>query len=345
MKRIFAIIFVILGVIAIVGCSSGNSEDSTPETSEKKNQEKLTKVKVGYMPNFASINVVVPAMKTGAFEEEGIEVELVEFQDGPTIVAALESGSIDVGHIGPGAHVLPIQREADILLYLHLGNADAVIGNKELGVNSIEDLKGKKIAVAPGTSSESILNYSLDKANISKDEVELANMDASAIVTAMISGSVDAAASWSPNTATIMEELGENAIKLADNAAYVDKTASVSSYAINTRYKEENRDLLIRFVRAMYKGMDYRVENLDQVVEWVAEAAALSVDSVDDEKATADWVNSKQIVEMIESGEMEEQYKTQQKGFITEGRLEEDDLIPVSDYVLFDIMLEAAESK
>jgi ABC-type nitrate/sulfonate/bicarbonate transport system substrate-binding protein len=33
---------------------------------------------------------------TGYLAEEGITVNLVEFQDGPTIIAAMESGSIDM---------------------------------------------------------------------------------------------------------------------------------------------------------------------------------------------------------------------------------------------------------
>src|SRR5690625_854699 len=128
----------------------------------------------------------------------------------------MESGSIDVGYIGPGAHVLSIQGTADIFAFAHLGNADEVIGNVEKGVESITDLKGKTIAFASGTSSETILNMTLEEGQISRDEVELMDMDASAIVTAMISGSVDAAATWSPNTTAIKKEMGDNAVMLSN---------------------------------------------------------------------------------------------------------------------------------
>src|SRR5690606_17234542 len=114
--------------LMLVGCSDDGG------TGEISKGEETTKVKVAYMPNYASLNTVVAGIKTGTFKDEGIEVELVEFADGPTIIAALESGSIDVGYIGPGAHVLPIQGEAEIFAFSQLGNADEVIGSLKKGV-------------------------------------------------------------------------------------------------------------------------------------------------------------------------------------------------------------------
>lgn len=57
---------------------------------------------------------VEAAIHMGYLEEEGIEVNLVEFADGPTIIAAMENGSIDVGYIGQGAHKLCVEGRADI---------------------------------------------------------------------------------------------------------------------------------------------------------------------------------------------------------------------------------------
>ena len=226
MKRSLSFLLVIIGILLLAACSgndsTSNAEQNNNEEAEASADGELTKMKVAYMPNFASMNAVVAGMKTGAFEEQGIEVELVEFADGPTIIAAMESGSIDVGYIGPGAHVLSIQGSADIFAFAHLGNADEVIGNAEKGVDEISDLKGKTIAVASGTSSETILNMTLNEAGLSEDDVELMDMDASAIVTAMISGSVDAAATWSPNTTAIKDEMGENAVMLSNNVRYAD---------------------------------------------------------------------------------------------------------------------------
>ena len=53
----------------------------------------------------------------------------------------MESGSIDVGYIGQGAHKLCINGKADIFALAHVSNGDAVIGSKEKGTDTIEGLK------------------------------------------------------------------------------------------------------------------------------------------------------------------------------------------------------------
>lgn len=120
-------------------------------------------VHVAYMPDYASLNGLISAIELGYFDDENIDVQLTEFSDGPTIIQAMESGSIDVGYIGQGAHKLCINGKADIFALAHVSNGDAVIGSKEKGTDTIEGLKGKTIAYSSGTSSEDILNKTLAK--------------------------------------------------------------------------------------------------------------------------------------------------------------------------------------
>ena len=84
------------------------------------------------------------------------------------------------------------------------------------------------------------------------DDIEAIDMDASGIVSAMLSGKVDAAATWSPNSLKILEE-DANATKLADNMTFSDKTVSLASWICMPKYAEENRDVLVRFTRALFR--------------------------------------------------------------------------------------------
>ena len=63
---------------------------------------------------------MLTAKEKGFFDEVGITVEMVEFADGPTIIAAMESGSIDIGYIGQGAHKLCINGQASIFALSHI---------------------------------------------------------------------------------------------------------------------------------------------------------------------------------------------------------------------------------
>lgn len=340
MKKLLGVVIITLFALMLFGCGSDSKTSGDTDAAKDGGSETF---KVGYMSNFASLNTVVAGIHNEDFKDEGLNVELIEFSDGPTIIAALESGSIDAGYIGPGAHVLPVQGEAKIFAFSHLGNADEVLGNTENGVKSIDDLKGKKIAVASGTSSEMILNLTLKEAGISKDDVKLIDMDASAIVTAMTSGTVDAVAAWSPNTNTIKNELGDKAKMLSNNARYKNEFPSIASWVVSPSYAEENQDTLEKFLSGLYKGMDYRVDHLDEVAKWVAKETAVDEDSVLEQTGDGEWTTSEEMIDMIKDGTLKEYYKKQQENFIEAGQLAEKDEIPVDDYVMFDMMKDAAE--
>ena len=77
---------------------AGTVSEKKQEASEKKTE--TVELNVAYMPNYCSLWSVENAINKGYLEAEGLKVNLVEFQDGPTIIAAMESGSIDIGYIG-----------------------------------------------------------------------------------------------------------------------------------------------------------------------------------------------------------------------------------------------------
>ena len=329
MKKTIAMLLIAL--VAITGVfAQGSSEDAGG----------LETVRVAYMTNYASLCSLVAGIETGAFEEQGIQVELVEFADGPTIIAAMESGSIDIGYIGHGAHKLCVNGRAKIFAFSHVGNGDAVIGLRSHGVT--EDpasLKGKSIGYASGTSSEQILKWTLESADLTMDDVTAYEMDAAAITSAMTSGSLDACANWSPATFTILDALGDDAFVVADNVTFSDRSASVASWIVMDKWAQENRDLLVRFTKGLYAGMDYRAENIEQTAEWVAQVLGAGYDTVYAQRGDAEWLTADEMIAQIEDGTIEKMYEVQKLSFGSEV----DPSTPVSDYVMFDIMLEAAE--
>ena len=311
-------------------------ETETPE--EAPAAEPVT-LNVAYMPNYGSLWSVENAIAQGYFEEEGITINLTEFQDGPTIIAAMESGSIDVGYIGQGAHKLCIGGQATIFALSHISNGDAVIGGPS--VKTMEDLKGKKVAYSSGTSSEDILNNALTKAGMTMSDIQAVDMDASGIVTAMISGGVDACATWSPNSLKIMEEIPE-ATKLADNMTFKDTTVSLASWIVTPKYAEENQDTILRFTRALFKGMDYAADDhYEETAKAVADITKTDEASVFDQRGDADWLTGKEVSEGAADGTVENYYKIQQENFIAGGQVEKE--VPVADYVMLNNMIEAGK--
>ncbi|MBR5474515.1 MAG: ABC transporter substrate-binding protein [Lachnospiraceae bacterium] len=324
-KRIFAIFLTLAMALAMVGCGT-------------KKDDKLT-LNVAYMPNYGSLWAVTTAMEKGYFEEEGITVNLTAFQDGPTIIAAMESTSIDIGYIGQGAHKLCINGNAKIFALSHISNGDAVIGSA--GITKIEDLAGKKVAYSSGTSSEDILKNALAKANMTMDDIEAVEMDAANIVTAMLSGGVDACATWSPNSLKIMEE-GTDMTLLCDNKTFIDTTVSLASWIVTPAYAEKNAEVIEKFTRALYKAMDYAADgNYDEVAGYVANVTKTEYDSVFAQRGDADWLTGKEVAAGAADGAVAAYYQLQQDNFIKAGAVEGP--VALEDYIMFDNMINAAK--
>ena len=312
------------------GTPAGNSETPTVETVD---------INVGYMPNYGGLWSLMTAKEKGFFEEEGLNVTLTQFEDGPTIIAAMENGSVNFGYIGQGAHKLCVQGNATIIALSHISNGDALIGGP--GITTVEDLKGKVVAYSSGTSSEDILRNALAAHNMTMDDIQAMDMDAPSIVTAMMSGGVDACATWSPNSLTILEGM-EGTTKLADNMTFSDTTVSLASWIATPKYLEENRDVTVRFVRALMKAMDYAADgNYEEVAQWCATQAALDYDTMYNQRGDADWLTGKEVVDGVADGTVKGYYELQQKNLLDGGSITEEDVCPVEDYVDFDLMTEA----
>lgn len=312
------------------GTPAGNSETPTVET---------VNINVGYMPNYGGLWSLMTAKEKGFFEEEGLNVTMTQFEDGPTIIAAMENGSVNFGYIGQGAHKLCVQGNATIIALSHISNGDALIGGP--GISTVEDLKGKTVAYSSGTSSEDILRNALAAHNMTMDDIQAMDMDAPSIVTAMMSGGVDACATWSPNSLTILEGM-EGTTKLADNMTFSDTTVSLASWIATPKYLEENRDVTVRFVRALMKAMDYAADgNYEEVAQWCATKAALDYDTMYNQRGDADWLTGKEVVDGVADGTVKGYYELQQKNLLDGGSITEDDVCPVEDYVDFDLMTEA----
>lgn len=357
-KRIGMLVGAIVLATSLSACGGGGKQTGTAATQAETKTEAVTseetttsaqaetfetvKLRVAYMPNMGSASLATTAKEKGFFEEMGLEVELVEFQGGPAEIAAMASGDIDISQIGHGAHALCAEGEAVIFQIDCTSLSDAMIVNKAKGINSIEDVKGKTVAVTSGTSAEIILNLALQSAGMTQDDIEMVEMDANGIVSAMISGNVDACATWSPGTGTILNALGDDGLILANNQDFVDQVTFPSSFITTQKYADENHDILVRFARALQKAGDYRGENIDEVAKLVAKQCEVDAAMMLECTQEANWLTGEFTGASLADGTIKSYYENQQKVFIDAGRLT--DAVDVKEYVLFDIMQEAYDA-
>jgi len=107
-------------------------------------------VRIGFFANVTHAPALV-AIQLGLFERElakdGTKVEYTVFNAGPAQIEAMKGGAIDIGYIGPNPSVSGYTSTNGSLLRVVSG---ATSGGAQLvvrsNINSVADLKGKKIA-------------------------------------------------------------------------------------------------------------------------------------------------------------------------------------------------------
>ena len=350
MKKFIALLLALIMCLSLAACGA-KSEAPAPAPSAAPAEapaepavEPVT-LNVAYMANWGSLWAVATADAKGYFAEEGITLNLTVFENGPTEIAAMESGAMDVAFIGPGAHKLCSTGNAEGFLLQHLGDGDSILGLK--GIKTLEELKGKKIGYAAGTSSETILTTALASVGLTMDDVDALSMDATALTTAALSGSVDAVAAWSPYSLTILAE-GKDVTDICSNVDFAN-LVSPGSWVVNPKWADEHEDLLVRFIRAMYKGMDYAAAATsddaiaNEVAGYIAAVIASDADTVIGQRYDGSWKTSAEVLEMVESGEIVRIYADQQATFIENGAVDASTALAPEDFVLTDLMLAAGK--
>lgn len=328
MKKLIALLLALVMVFALAACGP-----KAPKT------ENVT-LRIAYMPNWGALWAVSTAQAKGYFEAEGITLELIPFEDGPTEIAAMESGKIDISYIGPGAHKLCSTGNAEVLLLQHLGDGDCIIGLK--GIKTLEELKGKTIGYAAGTSSETILVKALESVGLTMNDVNAMSMDSTALTTAALSDSVDAVAAWSPFSLTILAEAAD-ATDICSNADFAS-LVSPGSWVVNPKWADANADLMTRFVRAMYKGMDYAAAATtddaiaNEVAGYIAAVISSDAATVLGQRYDGSWMTSAQVKAMLGNGEVVRIYGDQQSTFVANGAVDAATALAPADFVLTGIM-------
>ena len=185
----------------------------------------------------------------------GYQVVWTEFPSGPPLLEALNVGAIDFGNTGEAPPIFAQAAGAPIQYVAYEPPAptgEAILVPKDSKLNSVADLKGKKVALNKGSNVHYLLVKALEKAGIKYSEIEpvfLAPADARA---AFERGAVDAWVIWDPFQAAA--EAATGARTLADGSGIV------SNYQFYFASK--------KFLGADPKIVDLVLAQLSEVDDW-----------------------------------------------------------------------------
>ena len=158
------------------------------------------------------------AIVAGDYEKAlGAKIEWRKFDSGASVIAALASGSIDVGYAGSSPLAAGLTRGAPIEAFIIaglIGKAEGLVVRNGSGVNEIKDLVGKKVATPFVSTSHYSLLFVLNNAKVDSTKVNILNLQPPEIAAAFARGDIDGAYVWDP----VLAKAKENGKVLIDSA-------------------------------------------------------------------------------------------------------------------------------
>ncbi|MFC9662352.1 ABC transporter substrate-binding protein [Nocardia sp. NPDC127606] len=165
---------------------------------------------VGFVvdPSWAQIPV---AQQGGSFTRHGVTVRVVNFSTGVQALQALQGGQVDITTAAdvPTASALAKSGDLRVVADGSRWTGSRIVARR--GIESLNQLAGKKIGTPLGTSAAYFAAKALAGAGV---EAELVQVAPATITTAIGKGDVDAVSIFQPYQTQAIEVLGADAVEL-----------------------------------------------------------------------------------------------------------------------------------
>jgi taurine transport system substrate-binding protein len=229
-RRNFAILAAASALTATFAVSSAWSSDVT--------------INIGYQP------IVEPSrvpQADGTYEAATkAKINWQKFDGGADVIAAIASGSLDIGYVGSSPLAAAASRELPIETIALVGLISEAEALAVRDISKPEELAGKKIATPFVSTAHYSLLTALKHWNIDPKSVEILNLRPPEIAAAWSRGDIDGAYVWDP----VLAEIKKSGTVLATSADVADWGGpTFDAWIVSKSFAEKHPDLVATFVK------------------------------------------------------------------------------------------------
>jgi NitT/TauT family transport system substrate-binding protein len=196
-----------------------------------------------------------PNIQSRFFKSYGFLVDFIVLDDFITSRDAWKAGEVDLLWVTVDAYPTEVdslkQYKPKFIFQADWSRGgDAIVVRQ--GINSVNELKGKKISVAFGTPSHSFLIWMLKAAGMTMQDIQVVEVQ-SAIDSAKTfkANAVDAAVVWSPDDEDLVQNVsGAKVLKSTKSASHI----IADGFFAKEAYLEKNKKMLTQFVEGWMIG-------------------------------------------------------------------------------------------
>ena len=283
MKKLISIVAILTMCMCLVACGAKEEPAPEPAPTPEPVAEKMSMTYVG----LKVYDPVYIALENGFFEEEGLEVALTDVvAGGATAVEMVSSGDVQgcllsnmalCNAVNSG---MPVIGVADIQSAFKEAPLEEFYVRADSDINSIEDLKGKKIAINLVKSS---FHYTwlmeLEKAGMTEDDVTFVTLSFAEQKEALLNGAVDAIGLMQPYSGMARND---DACRQLYTAVDSFGERQFCEILVNTDWAKENPDAAKAFVSGIAKAADWVKDNQDEAKQIIAKYTGIDAEYIDD---------------------------------------------------------------
>ena len=234
---------------------------------------------------FAHQDMLIPmrtVMESGELEKStGYKINWRMFGGGGDVIKAMASGDVQIGEAGSSPLTAAASQGQDVKLIWILddiADAEALIARNGSGVNSVKDLKGKKVATPFVSTAHYQLMAAMKLEGVDAKGVNVMNMRPPEIAAAWERGDIDATFIWDP----VLSKIKGNGKTIASSKSIGAKGyPTFDGLVVNAKWAAEHEGFVVALVKALMKAD----------AEYRANAAKWTVDSAQ-VKAVAKWTKA-----------------------------------------------------
>ena len=211
-----------------------------------------------------------------SLKQQGVNLKWVEFPAGPQLLEGLNVGSVSFGEAGEAP---PIFAQAANSNLVYVANqpeapkAEALIVQKDSPIQSIQDLKGKRVALNKGSNVHYLLLKVLEANNLKLSDIEVIYLPPSDARAAFERGAVDAWVIWDPFFAAAEHQIGARVIATGENVV-----SNHQFYLADRKFAEANPQIIEAVVNELNLTTDWVAKNQDEASKLLEKPTGLAFD-------------------------------------------------------------------
>lgn len=207
-------------------------------------------------------SLILIARDQGYFATNGIDVTHRIYASGVAAVDGMLNSEVDIATGSEFAFTGKVfsQKNIRTIAVINRSSVEYLVGRVDKGINSIAELKGKKIGVPLKSRPEFSLDRFLYLRGIDASEVTLVNTPVNQSVDALVNGNVDAVTAWQPYVNQIMEKMGNGLVVWKTQ----EEQPSYTLVMCRDKWTVENPGLITRLLKSLIQAESYNATHPEE---------------------------------------------------------------------------------